>query len=173
MPTTSTPARAPAGRCLPRQVSDQQGQTAFLMLRNHGEKRSHHTIKGGVILLYGHLILLKVMKSLHQCEQKSTTVLNISPLQIAPHLLSRITVQSRAHPEKSAHHRSRADGAHRPSGRQRTPSKFRTAHAGEEARMGPDPHGRHGWGQTYSGEGARVGAAWMTHGQGGKHGDAR
>ena len=91
------------------------GQTAFLMLRNHGEKRSHHTIKGGVILLYGHLILLKVMKSLHQCEQKSTIILNILPLQIAPHLLSRITVQTRAHPEQSTHHQSRADGKHQPT----------------------------------------------------------
>ncbi|CAD6336732.1 unnamed protein product [Miscanthus lutarioriparius] len=47
--------------------------------------------KGGV-LLYGHLILLKVMKSLHQCKQKSATILNISPLQIVPHLLSGLMV---------------------------------------------------------------------------------
>lgn len=47
--------------------------------------------KGGVVL-YGHLILLKVMKSLHQCKQKSATILNISPLQIVPHLLSRLMV---------------------------------------------------------------------------------
>jgi len=60
--------------------------TPLLTLWNHGhgEKRSYDTIKSSVVLLYEHLILLKLMKSLHESKEKSTTVLNISPLQIVP-----------------------------------------------------------------------------------------
>jgi hypothetical protein len=65
--------------------------------------------KGGVILLYGHLILLKIMKSLHQCKQKSAAILNISLLQIVPHLLSGLMVlktryQKRLHTGNSGTH---------------------------------------------------------------------
>jgi hypothetical protein len=48
--------------------------TPLLTFRNHGEKSP---IKGGVILLDGYLILLKLMKFLHPCKQKSTTIMKI------------------------------------------------------------------------------------------------